>query len=116
MRYYTSTHEWCDLSTYQMGLSEFAKLELGEIVYLKLPQVGTEVKAGDELCILESTKAAADVYAPYDGCVIEVNSEAIDHINQDPQGKGWLVKIAPKGDVKTGDLMTHVQYIQMLES
>ena len=115
MKYYTSTHEWCDLQTNQVGLSNFAKNELGEIVYLQLPALNKEVRVGEELCILESTKAAADVYAPYAGIVTEVNSQAIDFINEDPEGKGWLVKITPTKEIKSQELLDQRAYQQLIQ-
>lgn len=115
MKYYTTTHEWCDLSTHKVGLSQFAKNELGEIVYLQLPALNKEVKSGEELCILESTKAAADVYAPYDGIITEVNSKAIDFINEDPENQGWLVKITPTKEINQGDLLDQSEYQKLLE-
>lgn len=116
MRYFTTTHEWCDSVTHQVGLTQFAKHELGEIVYLQLPKLHQEVKAGDELCILESTKAAADVYAPFDGVVVEVNENAINFINEDPESEGWLVKIAPSKPLEEASLMTFDEYRIMLEN
>lgn len=115
MKYYTQTHEWCDLNTNQVGLSQFAKNELGEIVYLQLPVLNKVVKQGEELCILESTKAAADVYAPYDGIVTEVNTQAIDFINEDPEGKGWLVKITPNQVVNQKELLDQTAYTRLIQ-
>ena len=115
MKYYTETHQWCDLDTHHVGLSEFAKQELGEIVYLKMPEINTKVQAGQELCILESTKAAADVYAPYSGIVSEINKDAIDFINEDPEGKGWLVKITPSGPISREELLDESAYLKLLQ-
>jgi glycine cleavage system H protein len=115
MKYYTATHEWCDLETSKVGLSKFAKNELGEIVYLQLPALNKEVRLGEELCILESTKAAADVYAPYAGVVTAVNDEAIHFINEDPEGKGWLVKITPSKEVKLQELLDEKAYLQLIQ-
>lgn len=115
MKYYTKTHEWCDLNSNQVGLSEFAKNELGEIVYLQLPLVNKKIEAGQELCILESTKAAADVYAPYSGIVTEVNDQAIEFINEDPEGKGWLVKITPFNTIDPEALLDQKAYFDLIQ-
>lgn len=115
MKYYTQTHVWCDVTTNQVGLSLFAKKELGEIVYLQLPPLNKQVQIGEELCILESTKAAADVYAPYSGIVTAINKEAIEAINEDPEGAGWLVKITPHEDIKTQELLTQKAYLDLCQ-
>lgn len=113
MKYYTQTHVWCDLQTHQVGLSLFAKKELGEIVYLKLPPLNQQVQIGQELCILESTKAAADVYAPYTGVITAINPKAIDAINEDPEGSGWLVIITPLDQIDTQELLTQDAYFDL---
>jgi glycine cleavage system H protein len=116
MKYYTTSHEWCDLKSHKVGISDFAKKELGDVVYLQLPKLHQKVLAGQELCILESTKAAADVYAPYDGVVSELNHEAINSINEDPEGRGWLVKITPSSQLDTKTLLSPQDYHKMLVS
>jgi glycine cleavage system H protein len=115
MKYYTKQHEWCEFETHKIGLSVFAKNELGEIVYLKLPELNTQVSKGQELCILESTKSASDLYAPYSGIVTELNPEAINFINDDPEGKGWLVKITPSQTLNPSSYLTPENYQLMLE-
>lgn len=96
---YTDTHEWINHKegTGVVGVTEYAQKELGDIVYVELPTVGKEVRKGEEAAVLESTKAAADVYAPVSGKVIEVNTTLNDTpelVNSSPEGKGWLFKIA----------------------
>lgn len=97
-RKYTKTHEWIslegDIATF--GLTDHAQSELGDITYLELPEVGDAVKAGDAFGVVESVKAASDVYAPVDGEIVEVNSTAVDGpevINQSPYDEAWLVKM-----------------------
>lgn len=95
---FTNTHEWIDVENGIgiVGVSEHAQKELGDIVYVELPQVGKEVKAGQEAAVLESTKAAADVYSPVSGVIVEVNRELVDHselVNRSPQKEGWIYKV-----------------------
>jgi glycine cleavage system H protein len=116
MKYYTPNHQWIDLNAHRVGVSSFAKNELGEIVYLQLPQIGDKVSQGDELCILESTKAASDVYAPYSGTVTAINNEAIQHINEDPESLGWLVELTPEQTLDASEFLDLTAYQLMLES
>lgn len=95
---YTESHEWILLegNIGIVGITEYAQKELGEIVYVELPQVGKKVEAGDEVAVLESTKAAADIYSPVSGTITEVNttlSSSTDLINHSPQKEGWIFKI-----------------------
>ena len=95
---YTQHDEWAriDGDILVLGISDFAQDALGELVHVELPDVGRKVSAGDAICEVESVKAVAEVYAPIDGEVVEVNG-ALDGqeetINRDPYGAGWLVKI-----------------------
>jgi glycine cleavage system H protein len=98
MMKYTETHEWIrvegDLGT--VGISKHAEKELGEIVYVELPIVGRAVRAGEEAAVLESTKAAADVYSPVSGIIVAVNEALNDQsnlINKSPEEQGWIYKI-----------------------
>jgi len=95
---YTRTHEWVrldgDVAT--VGLTDHAQTELGDITYLELPEVGSEVESAKPLGIVESVKAASDVYAPVDGEVVERNEEVVsspDLINSSPYDQAWLLKI-----------------------
>ena len=96
---FTETHEWIDIKDGMgtVGVTEYAQKELGDIVYVELPIVGKEIKKGQEAVVLESTKAAADVYSPVSGKIIEVNqalNDASELINIFPEKDGWLFKIA----------------------
>lgn len=102
---YTREHEWVALAgaAATVGVTDFAQSELGEIVFVELPAIGKTLKAGDTLCVVESTKAASDVYAPVGGKVIEVNSalqKQPNLVNTSPHKEGWLVKL---GDVRGAD-------------
>ncbi|QVL56138.1 MAG: glycine cleavage system protein GcvH [Simkaniaceae bacterium] len=93
---YTDTHEW--YLDGKVGISKYAQQELGEIVYIELPKVGQEVKAGEEIAVLESTKAAADIYSPISGTVTSVNmklKEDVNLLNQFPEEEGYLFEIMP---------------------
>lgn len=96
---FSESHEWIEVNADRIGtvgVSHYAQNSLGDIVYVELPQLGKEVKAGEEAAVLESTKAAADVYSPVSGKILEVNthlSKAPELINQSPEKDGWLFKI-----------------------
>ena len=95
---YTPSHEWIEIDGGQglVGITNYAKGEFGDIVYIELPVVGKHVSSGEEIVVLESTKAAADIYAPVSGEIIEVNEalqKDLSFLNQDPEGKGWLFKM-----------------------
>ena len=95
---FSETHEWINVEdgVGTVGVSNFAQKELGDIVYVELPQVGKTVKAGEEAAVLESTKAAADVYTPVSGTIVEVNTaltSASEMVNKSPEQEGWLFKI-----------------------
>jgi len=95
---YTKDHEWVsiegDVATF--GITDHAQEQLGELVFIELPGVGTKLAKGGEAAVVESVKAASDVYAPVSGEVLEVNSELDSEptkVNEDPEGSGWMVKI-----------------------
>jgi glycine cleavage system H protein len=95
---FTESHEWIEIKNGvgTVGVTNFAQKELGDIVYVELPKVGKEIQKGQEAAVLESTKAAADVYSPVSGKIIEVNqvlTDASELINQSPEDKGWIFKI-----------------------
>lgn len=118
---YTSSHEWILLSGSlgTVGISQFAQKELGDIVYVELPQVGRHVKKGEEIAVLESTKAAADVYSPVSGKVVAVNqdlNDAPELINQDPEATGWLFRIELTHPSEIDHLMTAEAYQQLVRS
>lgn len=97
---FTSTHEWLNTEEEIMsvGITKHAQSLLGDMVYVELPVIGTEVKAGEEIGVLESVKAASEIYAPISGVITAVNhrvTEEPDLLNKDPYGEGWLVKIQP---------------------
>ena len=116
---YTKDHEWIrldgDVAT--VGISEHAQSALGDIVYVELPEIGREVEQGGEAAVVESVKAASDVYAPVSGQVVAVN-EALDGapatINEDAEGKGWFFRLRPSSPAQIDALMTAEQYKEYL--
>lgn len=95
---FTESHEWIVLSgkVGTVGITDYAQKELGEIVYIEFPEIGKEVVSGQEVVVLESTKAAADVYSPVSGKILEINEslkEDFGLVNTSPQDQGWLYKI-----------------------
>jgi glycine cleavage system H protein len=115
MKLYSDTHEWIEVSGSEgvVGISAHAQKELGEVVYISLPEVGRRVQVGEEVVILESTKAAADIYAPVSGIITAVNAklkEAPDLLNQYPESEGWIYKIALALPEELAALMSHDAY------
>ena len=97
--HYTETHEWLrqlDDGTLELGITEHAQHSLGDLVFVELPEAGAELSSGEGCVVVESTKAASDVYSPVDGEVAAVNDALTDHpehVNEDPYGDGWLIRI-----------------------
>jgi glycine cleavage system H protein len=106
-RYYTESHEWVqaegDVAT--VGITDFAQSQLGDVVFLELPSVGRMLEAGDSFGVVESVKAASDLYSPVSGSVVGVNEALSDNpetVNRDPFGEGWLIKVRLNGDIGEG--------------
>lgn len=118
-RKYTKDHEWVMLNgtTATVGITEFAQSELGELVFVDLPAIGKEVKAHGTLCVVESTKAASDVYSPVSGKVSEVNAKLGDSpslVNSQPYTDGWMVKLTGVNASELGVLMDAAAYTKLL--
>ncbi len=112
---YTEQHEWVkiDGGTALVGITDFAQNALGDITFVELPTVDQDVQQGNELVVVESTKAASDVYAPLSGKVVEVNSAVEDEpelINADPFNRGWLVKIKVSDPAQVESMMSAEDY------
>ena len=102
-----------------IGISDFAQQQLGEIIYVDLPETDAEIKAGEPMCALESNKVATDVIAPVSGVVIETNGsldEEPDRINSSPYEEGWLVKVSLKNPSELDNLMDRTAYEQYIAS
>lgn len=116
---YTSTHEWVRVrgGVATVGLTDYAQQQLSDITYVELPDVGDEVSASDEVAVVESVKAASDVYAPVSGTIVEVNSRVVESpelINTDPYGEGWLFKIKMAEPSEFTDLLDADGYEEQL--
>ena len=112
---YAKSHEWVRVEgdTAVVGISDHAQHELTDIVYVELPPVGDRVEAGKECAVVESVKAASDIYAPVTGDIVEVNEELSrtpELVNQDPYGKGWMFKVKMSDLPELGELMTPSDY------
>lgn len=115
---FSKTHEWVKLEEDNIvicGISDHAQALLGDLVYVDLPEVGDEYNAGDECCVVESVKAASDVYCPVSGTVVEINEILTDTpelVNSEPYDSGWLFKIELSGmdNLDDADLLSPVEY------
>lgn len=114
---YTESHEWINLEDKvgTVGVTDYAQKELGDVVYVELPEVGKEINAGDEVAVLESTKAAADIYSPVSGKIAAVNellNDSPEEINSSPMDSGWLYKIELTKSDELDALMDEEQYLK----
>jgi glycine cleavage system H protein len=112
---YTKEHEWVRIEgdTVTVGITPYAQEQLGDVVYVELPEIGRKVEQGKEMAVVESVKAASEVYAPISGEVIEVNSllsDAPATVNEDAQGKGWFVKLKIADSKQLASLLDAAAY------
>jgi glycine cleavage system H protein len=113
---YTKSHEWVrseEDGTVTIGITDHAQELLGDLVFVELPEVGSEMSAEDAVCVVESVKAASDVYMPVSGEVVEVNAvlaDAPETINDSPYDDGWLIRIQPSNPDELEDLMDADSY------
>lgn len=119
---YAKSHEWARLEddgTVTVGISDHAQAALGDLVFVELAEVNSEVSAEDTACVVESVKAASDVYAPIAGEIIEANeslSESPELVNSDPYGDGWLFRIRPLDERDLDELMSAQDYQDRLSA
>ncbi len=113
---YVASHEWLRLEAdgiITVGITDHAQDLLGDVVFVELPEVGRTVSADEEIAVVESVKAASDVYAPIAGEIVEINDELVDSpelANEDPYGKAWFFKIKPANPADYDGLMTADEY------
>ena len=118
---YTTDHEWLRREgdgSVTVGITEHAATALGDLVYVELPEIGQDVDAGGEMAVVESVKAASDVYAPVAGSVVAVNDELSDDpekINADPYGDGWIVRMELSDGLDESEMMSPDAYQQLLD-
>lgn len=114
-RYFTEDHEWIELDgeIATVGITEYAQGQLGDIVFVEVPEEGKEVSKGDDAAVVESVKAASDVYAPVSGTVVEGNPALEDNpalVNEDPEGDGWFFKMTLSDTSELDGLMNESAY------
>ena len=113
---YARSHEWARVEadgSITVGLSDHAQEALGDVVFVELPEVGTELSAGDEAGVVESVKAASDIYAPVSGEVLEVNpllEDAPETVNSDPYVEGWFYRLQPSDSGELDNLLSAADY------
>ena len=116
---YTREHEWARKkgSSYVVGITDFAQSQLGDVVYVELPDVGDPVKKGESFGVVESTKAVSELFAPLSGKVVEVNdplSDAPETVNDDPYGEGWLIRVRLSDPAEVEALLDAPAYREFL--
>jgi glycine cleavage system H protein len=116
---FTKDHEWVrldgDVAT--IGITDFAQQQLGDVVFVELPDIGKPLHQGKDAAVVESVKAASEVYAPLDGIVTETNPALIDEpatVNTDPQGEGWFFKLRLSNPAQLDSLMDEAAYAQLV--
>ena len=118
---YASSHEWTRLESdgsVVVGITDHAQDALGDVVYIELPEVGAHIDAGSEVAVIESVKAASDIYSPVTGDVTEINPALEDEpesVNSSPYGDGWLFRVMPTDTASKGDLMDAEAYAASVE-
>ena len=119
--YYTREHEWVRVEgdTATVGITDFAQGQLGDVVFVEVPEAGRQVAKGGEAAVVESVKAASDVYAPLGGEVVEGNQAVVDEpslVNSDPEGEGWFFRLRLADTSELNDLMNADQYKEYCDS
>ncbi len=119
---YTNTHEWARVEpdgSVSVGISDFAQEALGDVVFIELPEVGTQVSSGSEIAVIESVKAASDIYSPVSGEILRVNEDLNDNpdlVNSEPYDSGWMFVVQPSDTDPTADLLNAKQYQAFCET
>lgn len=121
MRYYTRDHEWVDVdgTTATVGITDYAQGQLGDVVFVELPEAGLVVEAGEQAAVVESVKAASEVYAPVSGAVTEANQAVADDpglVNSDPEGQGWFFRLTLSDPEQLAGLMDEASYKSLVET
>ena len=120
--YYAASHEWLKLGddgVATIGISDFAQSELGDVVYVELPENGATVSAKDEVSVVESVKTASDIYSPVSGEIVAVNDsldESPESVNSGPYDEGWLYKIKLSNEAELDELLSAEDYIEKCEN
>jgi glycine cleavage system H protein len=119
--YYTKDHEWIRVEgdTATVGVTDFAQGQLGDVVFVEVPEAGRAVSRGGEAAVVESVKAASDVYAPVSGTIVTGNQALVDQpdlVNTDPEGEGWFFKVTLSDNHELNELMNADQYKAFCDS
>ena len=119
-RRYTAEHEWAlrDGDVVQVGITDYAQHELGDVVYTDLPKVGEQVTGGDDMGAIESVKAASDIFSPVTGAVVAVNEELVEHpewVNDSPYERAWMVRIRMDDPSEFEQLLDAAAYRKLIE-
>ena len=117
---YTEEHEWVRVIREKaiIGITNFAQSQLGDIIFLELPDVADKIIAGEPFGEIEAVKTVSELYAPVNGIILEVNNSLEDFpekVNQDCYGDGWIIKIKPENKIDKEDLLDHEQYSKIIE-
>ncbi len=119
--FYTEDHDWIEIiedNKVRIGITEYAQDQLGDIVYVELPEVGDDLEAGDELGTVESVKSVSEILSPLTGTITAVNEALEDEpelVNDDATGEGWFVELETDGDVDTTGLLSKEEYDTLIE-
>ena len=119
--HYTNTHEWLEDQgdgSYRVGITDHAQEQLGDLVFVELPEIGSTYTAGAECAVVESVKSASDLYCPVDGEIVEVNADLEDSpevVNTDPYGGGWIYRLKPTDPGSVDELLDADGYAESLE-
>ncbi len=119
-KYYTEEHEWISVAgkVATLGITDYAQAQLGDVVFVEVPTVGRKVKKGEETAVVESVKAASEVYSPITGTVVETNDPLADSpitVNEDPEGAGWFCRIEMSDPAELEVLMDEAAYKAFVE-
>ena len=116
---YTKDHEWIEINDKicKIGITDFAQGELGDIVFMEMPEIGSKLKAGDTVGTIEAVKTVADIYSPINGSIMKCNNELLDKpdlINSDPYGDGWIIIIEVDTSINKNNLLTSEKYEEFI--
>lgn len=117
---YSEEHEWAAVDEHiaTIGITDYAQEQLGDVVYIELPETGTEVTKGDKFGVVESVKAVSDIYSPVTGTVVTVNTglpNTPEMVNEEPYGDGWMIRVEMSDPEELNDLMTAAEYEKFIE-
>ncbi|MEC7734706.1 MAG: glycine cleavage system protein GcvH [Pseudomonadota bacterium] len=117
--YFTKDHEWIKIenNTGIVGITKYASEQLGDIVFVELPEKGSQAEKGKDIAVVESVKAASEIYSPVSGIIVDTNenlNDAPEVVNEDPSGDGWFYKIEITNSEEISDLMSEQEYLELI--